>query len=172
MNDRSSIVVLIGDNRNVVESREAVEITSKATAQGTWGCHRERAGWCLLNLPFSLIAECDLNAFYLRRASRWWGRAYYVLGMPAVVLATIAGATGLASTAGRVPAAIIALIAAGLTAAATFLNSCDNQRNNIVMSAAWSELADDARLHNLSYIQAMRGVERSQRRARNNQWVL
>jgi len=117
----------------------------------------------------SLIAERDLNAFYLRRASRWWGRAYYVLGMPAVVLATIAGATGLASTAGRVPAAIIALIAAGLTAAATFLNSCDNQRNNIVMSAAWSELADDARLHNLSYIQAMRGVERSQRRARNNQ---
>jgi len=102
----------------------------------------------------SLIAECDLNAFDTRRASRWWGRAYYMLGLPAAVLATVAGATGLASTAGRVAAAIIALVAAGLTTAATFLNSDNNQRRNIVMSAAWSELADDARLHNLSYIQA------------------
>jgi len=77
-----------------------------------------------------------------------------MLGLPAAVLATVAGATGLASTAGRVAAAIIALVAAGLTTAATFLNSDNNQRRNIVMSAAWSELADDARLHNLSYIQA------------------
>jgi len=104
----------------------------------------------------SLIAECDLNAFDTRRASRWWGRAYYMLGLPAAVLAVVAGATGLASTAGRIPAAIIALVAAGLVAAVTFLNSQDNQRRNSAMSAAWSELADDARLHNLSYTQAIR----------------
>jgi len=107
----------------------------------------------------SLIAECDLNAFDTRRASRWWGRSYYMLGLPAAVLATVAGATGLASTAGRVAAAVIALVAAGLTTAATFLNSDNNKRRNIVMSAAWSELADDARLHNLSYIQATERVE-------------
>jgi len=107
----------------------------------------------------SLIAECDLNAFDTRRASHWWGRAYYMLGLPAAVLATVAGATGLASTAGRVAAAIIALVAAGLTTTATFLNSDKNQRRNIAMSAAWSDLADDARLHNLSYIQAIRRVE-------------
>jgi hypothetical protein len=107
----------------------------------------------------SLIAECDLNAFDTRRASRWWGRAYYMLGLPAVVLATVAGATGLASTAGRVAAAIIALVAAGLTAAATFLNSDRNQRRNIMMSAAWSELGDDARLHSLSYARDTGGLK-------------
>src|SRR5690349_20952389 len=104
----------------------------------------------------SLIAEGDLNAFDARRASRWWGRAYYLLGLPAAVLAAVAGATGLISAAGRVPAAIIALVAAGLTAAATFLNSDENQKSNIVMSAAWSELADDARLQHLSYSQSIK----------------
>lgn len=103
-----------------------------------------------------LVAECDLNAFDTRRASRWWSRAYYFLGMPAAALAAVAGATGLISAAGRVPAAIIALVAAGLTAAATFLGSDENQERNIVMSAAWSELADDARLQNLSYVQTMK----------------
>ncbi|HXL91964.1 MAG TPA: hypothetical protein VN969_23730 [Streptosporangiaceae bacterium] len=107
----------------------------------------------------SLIAEGDLNAFDARRSSRWWGRAYYLLGLPAAVLAAVAGATGLISAAGRVPAAIIALVAAGLTAAATFLNSGDNQKNRIVMSAAWSELADDARLQHLSYVQAIKKLD-------------
>jgi hypothetical protein len=86
----------------------------------------------------SLIAEGDLNAFDTRRTSRWWGRAYYLLGLPAAVLAAVAGATGLISAAGRIPAAVIALVAVGLTAAATFLNSDENQKSNIVMSAAWS----------------------------------
>jgi hypothetical protein len=104
-----------------------------------------------------LIAECDLNAFEARRAGLWWGRAYYMLGLPAAVLATVAGATGLASTAGRVPA--------GLTAASTFLTSDRNQRRNIVISAAWSELADDARLHNLSFLQDIEGLEDPSKRS-------
>jgi hypothetical protein len=74
------------------------------------------------------------------------------LGLPAAVLAAVAGATGLVSAAGRIPAAIIALVAAGLTAAATFLKSDENQKTNITMSAAWSQLADDARLQHLSYV--------------------
>jgi hypothetical protein len=53
-----------------------------------------------------------------------------------------------------------------LTTAATFLNSDSNQQRNIVMSAAWSELADDARLHNLSYIQASEGVKDPSEEAR------
>lgn len=109
----------------------------------------------------TLIAEGDLNAYDTRRTSRWWGRAYYLLGLPAAVLAAVAGATGLISAAGRVPAAIIALVAAGLTAAATFLKSDENQKNNIVMSAAWSELADDARLQHLSYAQAVQKLKDS-----------
>ena len=113
----------------------------------------------------TLIAEGDLSAYDTRRASRWWGRAYYILGLPAAVLAAVAGATGLISAAGRVPAAIIALVAAGLTAAATFLNSDENQKNDLVMCAAWSELADDARLQHLRYVQAVKRLNDSSDKA-------
>lgn len=99
----------------------------------------------------SLIADCDLHAYNARSVGEWWGRAYYLLGLPAAILATIAGAAALASTAGRVPAAIIALISAGLTAAATFLNSDENKKNHIRFSAAWQQLADDARLAVIEY---------------------
>ena len=61
-----------------------------------------------MGVLISLIADCDLRAYDTRRASKIWGSAYYLLGLPAAVLATIAGAAGLASTAGRIPAAIIA----------------------------------------------------------------
>lgn len=94
----------------------------------------------------SLIADCDLRAFDTLRSSKRWSSAYYLLGLPAAVLATISGASGLASTAGRIPAAIIALIAAGLATAATFLNSNENKQRNNKLSAAWQELADDVRL--------------------------
>jgi hypothetical protein len=98
-----------------------------------------------------LIAQSDLNSFDAWRASRWWGRTYYILGLPAAVMSGVAGAVGLAGAAGRVPAAIIALAAAGLTAAVTFLNSEINQRRNSVVGAAWCLLGDDTRLHLLQY---------------------
>lgn len=101
----------------------------------------------------AIIAEGDLKSYNLRRAAAWWARAYYLLGLPAAVLATLAGATGLASTGGRIPAAIIALVAAGLGAAATFLNSDQNRKHDDDLSAAWQELADDARLYLLQFSQ-------------------
>lgn len=101
----------------------------------------------------TLIAEGDLHAFDLRMLSRWWGRAYYLLGLPAAVLAAVAGATALISVSGRIPAAIIALVSAGLTAAATFLNSEQNRKKDDELSAAWQGLADDARLTILKYAQ-------------------
>lgn len=94
----------------------------------------------------SLIEDSDLRASDAQRASKRWGRAYYLLGLPAAVLATIAGAAGLASTAGRIPVAIVTLAAAGLATAATFLNSSENKQHNSKLSAAWQELADDVRL--------------------------
>ncbi|MBG6090314.1 hypothetical protein [Actinomadura viridis] len=94
----------------------------------------------------SLIAECDLHAYDSRHSSSLWGRAYYILGLPAAILATVSGATGLADSAGRVPAAAIALCAAGLAAAATFLNSDEQRRSNRSLGAAWQQLADDARM--------------------------
>jgi len=102
-------------------------------------------------LLVSLIADCDLRAYDTRRTSKRWGSAYYLFGLPAAVLATIAGATGLASTTGRIAAAIIALIAAGLTTAATFLNSNVNKQHSSELSAGWQGLADDARLAVIRY---------------------
>jgi hypothetical protein len=99
----------------------------------------------------SLIADCDLRAYNTNRVGKRWARAYYLLGLPAAVLATIAGAAGLASAAGRIPAAIVALAAAGLATAATFLNSNENKQQNGKLSAAWQELADDVRLAVIRY---------------------
>lgn len=107
-----------------------------------------------MGVLISLIADCDLRAYDTRLSSKRWGSAYYFLGLPAAVLATIAGAAGLASTAGRIPAAIVALIAAGLATAATFLNSNENKQQNLKLSAAWQELADDVRLTVIKYSRA------------------
>lgn len=104
-----------------------------------------------MGVLLSLIADCDLHAYNTRAISKWWGRAYYLLGLPAAVLATIAGAAALVSTAGRIPVAIVALISAGLTTSATFLNSNENKQSNIRFSAAWQKLADDARLAVIRY---------------------
>lgn len=104
-----------------------------------------------MGVVLSLIADCDLHAYNERSAGTWWGRAYYLLGLPAAILATIAGAAALASTAGRVFAAIVALVSAGLTTAATFLNSNENKQYHIKFSAAWQQLADDARLVVIEY---------------------
>jgi len=88
------------------------------------------------------------------KASDWhsdraalYGRAYYALGLPAVVLAALAGATGLASAAGRIPAAIIALVSAALGAAATFLNSAGQRAYHQEMASQWYMIAGEAKLH-------------------------
>jgi hypothetical protein len=103
----------------------------------------------------SLIADCDLRAYDAQRSSKWWSRAYYMLGLPAAVLATIAGAAALVSSTGRIAVAIVALASAGLTTAATFLNSNENKQSNSKFSAAWQELADEVRLTLIQYGQEM-----------------
>ncbi|WP_378672133.1 hypothetical protein [Nocardia sp. GCM10030253] len=99
----------------------------------------------------NLVAEADLHAFDLRRSSKRWGRAYFILGLPAAILAGIAGAAGLSSEQFRVTAAIIALVSAGLSAAATFLNSEDRASTANTLGAAWQELADDSRMEVLKF---------------------
>ncbi|WP_410669801.1 hypothetical protein [Amycolatopsis sp. cmx-4-68] len=59
-----------------------------------------------------------------------------------MILATTAGATGLATAAGRVVAAVIALVSAALSAAAAFLNSQEQRKTSGLLCAAWQELAD------------------------------
>jgi hypothetical protein len=69
---------------------------------------------------------------------------YFVVGLPAAILATVAGVTALASTAGRVAAGIIALASAGLTAASAFLDSGTRQTSCDNLAAGWQVLANDA----------------------------
>jgi hypothetical protein len=90
-----------------------------------------------MGVLLSLIADCDLRAYDAQRVSKWWGRAYYLLGLPSAVLATIAGAAALVSTVGRISVAIVALTSAGLTTAATFLNSNESKQDNGKLSSAW-----------------------------------
>ncbi|GAA0503427.1 hypothetical protein Ade02nite_35890 [Paractinoplanes deccanensis] len=94
-------------------------------------------------------ASVDAASWHARWARRW-GRVYFALGLPSAVLAGVAGATGLASTSGRIPAAIIALVAAGLGAAATFLDGARHREHHTAMSAAWQSLASDAHTHLLA----------------------
>ena len=87
-----------------------------------------------------IIADAQATA---KRVGRWaylWQVADLVLGLGAAVLAAIAGAAGLASTAGRVPAAILALTAAALTAAAKFLRSSERYEVDWTKARAWQAL--------------------------------
>ena len=81
-------------------------------------------------------------AWYSRRASRW-GRVYLTLGLPAAVLAAVAGAAALASTTTRIVGGIIALTSAGFSAAAAFLDSRNSQQGFAALAGSWSALGSD-----------------------------
>jgi hypothetical protein len=98
-----------------------------------------------------LVAECDLRAYEARNASAWWGRAYYLLGAPAALLATVAGATALSDAVPSFVISVLALASAGLTTLVTFFNTNSNRDRNLEVSAAWSELADRVRVNLLNY---------------------
>lgn len=93
-----------------------------------------------------LIAECEtLENKHASRARRWeWIRV--ILGLPAVVLATIAGATGLSSSGARVPAALCALISGCLVSVSTFLRPEARQVSATERKRAYRLLRTEARL--------------------------
>ncbi|WP_157555922.1 hypothetical protein [Nocardia acidivorans] len=107
-----------------------------------------------LDALMRLVGEGDLRAFDLRRASDRWRRIYFLLGLPAAILAAVSGAAGLATEQLRIPAALVALVSAGLSAAVTFLNSDDRAKVSHMLSAAWQEFADDARMAILRFKRA------------------
>jgi hypothetical protein len=81
-----------------------------------------------------------------RRRVRFWSRMYFMVGLPAAILAAFAGATALASSSLAVLAGSIALISAGLTAAAMFLDSATRETSYNNLAAGWQVLANDARM--------------------------
>jgi hypothetical protein len=93
-----------------------------------------------------LINKADQEAKTARTSAARWRLTHLLLGLPTAVLAAIAGFTGLISTTGRVPAAILALVAAALSAASTFLGSEARAATKEKLSSAWTTLSSDAQL--------------------------
>lgn len=93
-----------------------------------------------------IITEAHIGARRAQRRAKLWHAVYLSLGFPAAVLAGISGAAGLASTGARIPAAILALLAAGFSAGSTFLRSDARHMTNLRRRYAWQNLETRARL--------------------------
>lgn len=90
-----------------------------------------------------LEVEADRQAQIWARRAGLYSSLYVLLGLPAAVLAAIAGATTLASTTGRVVAGIIALTASALSAAVTFLDSAKKRDQAQQTRTGWDALYND-----------------------------
>ncbi|MEV4972234.1 hypothetical protein [Streptomyces scopuliridis] len=117
--------------------------TSAGAAQGAAGDARLLA---LRAEVEKLITEAQIGARRAQRRAKLWHAAYLSLGFPAAVLAGISGAAGLASAGARVPAAILALLAAGFSAGSTFLRADARHMTNLRRRYAWQNLETRARL--------------------------
>jgi hypothetical protein len=115
----------------------------------------------------ALMAEAETLARWHQAKVARWSRARLGLGLPAVISAAVAGATGLASTAGRIPAAIIALVSAALGAAVAFLRIDDQIKSHSDLAAGWAALATDARMARNVDIVRKYGVETVSRELRD-----
>jgi hypothetical protein len=101
-----------------------------------------------------MLEELITDARERGRKCLFWAQLWQVadlgLGLATAVLAAVAGATGLASAAGRVPAAIMALTAAALTAGTRFLRSNERYARNWRRYNSWQVLERDARFASAS----------------------
>lgn len=92
-----------------------------------------------------LRAECEWQSEKSRFHRRLWWFVHTFLGLPSAVLAGISGATGLSSESARVPAAVLALISAGLGAAIAFLKPEARERKARAYRNAFLVLETEAR---------------------------
>jgi hypothetical protein len=77
--------------------------------------------------------------------TKQWRAVNLILGLPASVLAALAGATALASTAGRITAGILALAAAGFGAILTTVNASHRTNQASAAANAYLEIQTAAR---------------------------
>jgi len=106
----------------------------------------EQASEPLRDVLEDLVSEASEQSASYHAWAQLWRTTDLVVGLATAVLTAVAGATGLASTAGRIPAAIMALGAVALTAAARFLRSDQRYETNRRRHIAWEVLRRDARL--------------------------
>jgi hypothetical protein len=100
-----------------------------------------------------LEAEAERQSLLYARRARFYSSLYYIFGLPAAILAAIAGATALASTTGRFAAGIIALTSSALSAAVIFLDSGKQRDRAAQARTYWDDLYNEihvARLTKLS----------------------
>jgi len=102
-----------------------------------------------LDLPFrggfvksmlELEAEAERQSLTYASKSRLYASLYYILGLPAAILAAIAGATALASATGRYVAGIIALASSALSAAVVYLDSGKQRDRAAQTRNYWDDL--------------------------------
>lgn len=117
-----------------------------AVPQATTASLLDRQRKAMRSELLSIASRAVDEAVAARRRARAWSSLYFIVGLPAAILAAVAGTTALASTSGRVAAGIIALVSAGLTTAATFLDSATRQKAHENLAAGWDVLASDVEL--------------------------
>lgn len=98
-------------------------------------------------------------------SAKFWRGLNLALGVPAAVLAAVAGATGLADTTSAHTAALIALVAAGLTAVMTTLNAAQRAEQSRVSASAYLTLQSDARIARTIDVPHLAGDEARRRLA-------
>jgi len=93
-----------------------------------------------------LEAEAERQSLIYAGRSQLYAGLYYIFGLPAAILAAIAGATALASTAGRIWAGIIALTSSALSAAVVFLDSGKQRDRAMQTKTRWDDLYTEVRI--------------------------
>jgi hypothetical protein len=97
-----------------------------------------------------LEAEAERQSLIFGRRTGFFSSMYYLLGLPAAILAAVAGATILASTSGRIAAGITALVASALSAAVAFLDAGQQRDKSAVTQSYWDDLYNDVHVARLT----------------------
>lgn len=92
-----------------------------------------------------LEESCRYSAQGQFEQTKLWRTVNYGLGIPASILAGVAGATALASTTGRVTAGILAIAAAALGAILTTINASHHVNQASAAANAYLEIQTAAR---------------------------
>jgi hypothetical protein len=87
--------------------------------------------------------RCAPAAERYERLADLWGRLHVALGLPAAILAAVAGVAALADFSKTI-SGVVALCAAALSATTTFLGGADRQRGAKARADALRELATEA----------------------------
>lgn len=79
-------------------------------------------------------------------SAKFWRGLHFAIGVPTAAVAAVAGASGLADTTSAKTVAIVALLAAGLTAVMTTLNAAQRAEQSRVSANAYLTFQGDARV--------------------------